>query len=137
MKAGTILLHRNFVFEDGSTRDKYLVVLGARDQIVLVAKTTSNGARYRNDHGCQSANQFPAFLLTAGCCCLPRSSWVCLGDFYELDSNALVGGITAGNIYRVGELTDELTRDLQFCAKNSDDISSHQESIVDASLAPA
>lgn len=137
MKPGTILLHKNFVFADGTTKDKYLVVLGNSSGVIVSAKTTSKGSRYRNDHGCQSGNYFPAFLLTAGCCCLPLNTWVCLGEFYEFQDTRLVQGITAGDIFRQGFLDDSLTRDIQFCAKGCDDISAHQEAVIDASLAPS
>ncbi|WP_124365470.1 hypothetical protein [Pseudomonas sp. R1-43-08] len=137
MQAGTVLLHKSFMFADGATKDKYLVVLGKAQGTVLAAKTTSKGHRYRNDFGCQSANQYPAFFLPAKSCCLPLNTWICLGDFYELKEDALIGGITSGNVFRVGLLGDTFTRDVQFCAKGCDDISSHQESIIDSSLAPA
>lgn len=44
---GHILFHRDFKFNDGATKDKYLVVLGKSDHHVVVAKTTSKGSRYR------------------------------------------------------------------------------------------
>jgi hypothetical protein len=134
VKPGKVLLHRSFVFADGETADKYLVVLGRVGDILLAVKTTSRGHRYRNDHGCQSANRFPAFLLTAGCCCFPKQTWVCLGDFYELDVNELVQKVTQGQVYQFGELPAELLRDIQFCAKGCDDLSAHRESLIDQSL---
>lgn len=137
MKPGTILLHKNFVFADGTTKDKYLVVLGNSSGVIVAAKTTSKGSRYRNEHGCQSGNYFPAFLLTAGCCCMPLNTWVCLSEFYEFQDTRLVQGVTAGDIFRQGLLGDSLTRDLQFCAKECDDISAHQEAVIVASLAPS
>ncbi|MDP2106516.1 MAG: hypothetical protein Q8J76_11030 [Desulfobulbaceae bacterium] len=134
MKSGTILLHKNFVFADGSTKDKYLVILGKGEGVFVAAKTTSKGHRYRNDHGCQSGNYYPAFLLTVGCCCLKLNSWICLGEFYELDEGKLLQGVVAGNVFRQGYLKDSLIRDVQFCAKGCDDISVYQEAIIDASL---
>ncbi|MNF49571.1 hypothetical protein D3C84_308460 [compost metagenome] len=128
------MLHKDFVFADGSVKDKYLVILGGRGGIVVAAKTTSKGHRYRNDHGCQSGSYYPAFLLTVGCCCLKLNSWICLGDFYEIDEGRLLQGVVAGNIFRQGYLEDGLTRDVQFCAKECDDITVYQESIINASL---
>lgn len=134
MAPGTILLHKNFAFSDGETKDKFLVILGMNESVAVVAKTTSKGNRYRLDHGCQAGSHYPAFLLTVGCCCLPLNTWICLGELYELDIEHLRRGIGAGDIYRRGILNNELARSVQFCAKNCDDISAHQEVIIDACL---
>ncbi|MBF22853.1 MAG: hypothetical protein CML18_04325 [Pusillimonas sp.] len=134
MRPGAILLHKNFVFSDGTTKDKYLIVLGLSAGIVVTVKTTSKGHRYRNDHGCQSGNFYPAFLLTVGCCALPLNTWVCLTEFYELQETELTQGISSGEVFRFGYLDTELTKDLQFCAKGCDDISIYQESIIDSSI---
>jgi len=127
-------LHKDFVFSDGSTKDKFLVVLGRVDDVVLAVKTTSQGHRYRNDFGCQAGSRFPAFFLTQGSCCFPKATWVCLGDFYQINAANLYGNLTQGRVYVYGELAAELLRDLQFCAKGSDDISAFAESIIDVSL---
>lgn len=135
MNPGAILFHKQFVFADGASADKYLVVLANAGGKVLAAKTTSNGKRYRNDHGCQSGSYFAAFLLTAGCCCLPKSTWVCFNDFYELDLATLQQRVVNGDVRQFGALAPELTRDLLFCAASTDDISAHQEALVRAHLA--
>lgn len=137
MKPGTIYLHKDFVFQDGTTKDKYLVVLGnLNNGTVLVAKTTSQGHHYRIDFGCQSANRFPAFFFPVSSRCFQKNTWVCLSEFYELSENHLVQGLAAGGIYKLSHLGNPFTRDLQFCAKGSDDISAAQEAMIDGSLAP-
>ncbi|MBB3103749.1 hypothetical protein [Azomonas macrocytogenes] len=131
---GKVLLDKKFVFSDGSTKEKYLVIIGKVDHTLIAVKTTSKGHRYRNDFGCQSGNYYPAFLLPAGSCCFPLNTWVCLGDFYELKANELQAKMVAGQVYRCGEIPRELIRDIQFCAKGCDDISGYQEGIIDQSL---
>lgn len=133
---GSILLHKNFRFEDGATADKYLVVLGDQDNSLVVAKTTSKGDRYRNDFGCQAGNRFPAFYLPRGSCCLPKCTWICLGHFYELKTAKVAALIVANDIVRMGHLSAEQARDVQFCAIGSDDISQAHETWVRASLVP-
>lgn len=134
MNPGTILFHKHFVFADGTAADKYLVVLAKTASLLLVAKTTSRGTRYRLDHGCQAGNYFAAFLLTVGCCCLPKNTWICFDEFYELKIPALQSGIVAGSIRQYGLLTPDLTRDVQACAVSTDDISSAQEALVRSHL---
>lgn len=136
MTPGTIYLHKAFLFSDGTCKDKYLVVLGnLKNGIVLVAKTTSQGHHYRNDFGCQSANRFAAFFFPANSTCFQKNTWVCLSDFYELSENQLTQGLATGDVFRIGHLGNIFTRDVQFCAKGSDDISAAQESMIDGSLA--
>lgn len=132
MTPGTILFHEQFVFRDGAAADKYLVVLAKTTNVVLVAKTTSNGIRYRLDHGCQAGSYFAAFLLTAGCCCLPLNTWICFSEFYELEFSAIQNGIVGGSIRQYGLLDSELTKDVQACAANTDDIATEQEALIRA-----
>lgn len=136
MTPGTVYLHKDFLFADGTTKDKYLVVLGnLKNGIVLAAKTTSQGHHYRNDFGCQSANRFAAFFFPANSTCFQKNTWVCLSDFYEISENQLTQGLAIGDVFRIGHLGNTFTRDLQFCAKGSDDLSEVQESMIDGSLA--
>jgi hypothetical protein len=132
MIPGRILFHKQFVFSDGASADKYLVVLGVTGNSLVVAKTTSKGRNYRNDHGCQAGSYFPAFLLTAGCCCLPLNTWICLGEFYELKKSQVSGGIVTGAIRMYGLLTPDLIKDVQVCAVSTDDISAAQEGMIRA-----
>lgn len=134
MTPGTILFHKNFVFADGASADKYLVVLASAPSHVLVAKTTSKGTRYRIDHGCQAGSYFAAFLLTQGCCCLPKNTWICLNEFYELNLTQVQGKVIDGAIRQYGLLAPELTKDVQVCASQTDDITSAQECLIRAHL---
>lgn len=134
MTPGAILFHRNFVFPDGASADKYLVILAATPQVLLAAKTTSKGSRYRNDHGCQAGSYFAAFLLTSGCCCLPKNTWVCLDEYYELPIPLVQSKVVSGDINQYGLLPSELTRDIQACAVTTDDISASQEALIRAHI---
>jgi hypothetical protein len=130
MRAGDVIFHKKFVFHDGGIADKFLVVLGAGATIVVAAKTTSQGKRYRNDHGCQSGSYFPAFLLTAGCCFLPKNTWICFSEFYELSLEKLYRRMSAGDVYRAGVLDGELAMDVQVCASQCDDLSQAHEALI-------
>lgn len=132
MQPGAILFHKQFAFRDGATADKLLVVLGVTPKHLILVKTTSKGARYRNDHGCQAGNRFSAFLLTVGCCFLSKNTWVCLSEFYEISIEAISKKIVAGDVHRLGLLPNNLTLDVQHCASQCDDISQAQEAIVRA-----
>jgi hypothetical protein len=130
MLPGHVLLHKNFVFPDGASANKYLVVLGKSQHSIVVAKTTSNGSRYRNDHGCQSANRFPAFLLTRGCCFFPSNTWVCMSEFYEFETDELQSKLIKGIVYRAGVLEPDIIRSVQVCAVECQDITQAHEATI-------
>lgn len=130
MQPGAIFLHKQYAFQDGGIADKYFVVLGEDSGILVAAKTTSKGDRYRNEHGCQSGNYFAAFMLTKGCCALPLNTWICLSEFYEFSMRDLQSKLIAGTVFSHSALKPELTLDVQFCAIGCDDISSTQEGAV-------
>lgn len=133
MLPGTVLLYKGFVFNDGAAADKYIIVIGSTASSAIVVKTTSNGTRYRNDHGCQAGNRFPAFLLTQGCCCFPKNTWVCIDEFYELPLQGLLAKVVAAqHVFRFGMLPRDITLDLQHCVATCDDISAAHEQVVRA-----
>ena len=134
MKPGTLFFHQNFKFHDGDSANKIIVVLGDLRGITLVVKTTSQGKRYLNDHGCQVNHRFPNFHLIKNCCFLEKSTWVVLDEFYELRHSELLQKHFSGQINRMGMLSEELTIDLLKCAIQSEDISAHQTKIVQKSL---
>jgi hypothetical protein len=135
MRSGDIFLHKQFAFRDGGVADKFFVVLGESSGILVAAKTTSKGHRYRNEHGCQAGSYFAAFMLTRGCCVLAHDTWVCLSEFYEFTLNNLTSKLVSGTVYAHGSLNEELTLDVQFCAAGCDDISQNQEKAVRDSIA--
>jgi len=136
MKPGSIFFHPQFLFHDGSRADKLVFVLGGTASKIVVAKTTSQDRYRRLDHGCQGGDHYPGFLLTYGCCFLTKNTWLCFNEFYEFDLIELQSRMVGGTIYRLGEISAELTRDAQACAVSTDDISFDQEQIVRSSFVP-
>jgi hypothetical protein len=134
MTPGTLFFDRHFRFHDGEEGQKILVALGTSHGVTIVVKTTSQGRRYRNDFGCQADHRFPNFHLVKGCCCLSKSTWVCLDEYYEFKDSELLQKHFSGDINRIGLLTDEITVALMECALQSEDISPHQTNIVQTAL---
>lgn len=134
MTPGTLFFDRHFQFHDGEEGQKILVALGTVHGVTVVVKTTSQGRRYRNDFGCQADHRFPNFHLVKGCCCLSKSTWVCLDEYYEFKDSELLQKHFSGDINRIGLLTDEITVALMECALQSEDISPRQTNIVQTAL---
>lgn len=130
----TFFFDRHFQFYDGEEGRKILLTVGTAHGITLVVKTTSQGRRYRNDFGCQANHRFPNFYLVRGCCCLSKSTWVALDEFYEIRDAELLQKHYSGDVNRIGTLPDQLAIDLMKCALQSDDISPRQAGIARGAL---
>jgi hypothetical protein len=63
MNPGHILFHKNFLFHDGQTADKYLVILsdGANGRYLVVPTTTKPKGK-GTISGCQSKDRYPNFF---------------------------------------------------------------------------
>ena len=128
MRPGTFLVDPNFTFEDGTTSKKIFITLSvASNGIYIVAKMTSNGARYGITHGCQISDRFPNYFLVKGSCFLKESTWIQFETFYELTRTELSRKITSGEIWKIGELTLEETKLLLGCCSYAEDLSGYQE----------
>lgn len=130
MTPGSIILHDNFVFQDGVVGKKYLIILASHNGESLMVKTTSQGSRYLNDYGCQLTHRFPHFHLVRGCCCFPLPTWVCLDEFYLFKDKDLLVKHFKGDVYKFGDLTAEIHNELLGCAQKSDDISELHANII-------
>ncbi len=130
MTPGTFFVDKHFRFHDGEEAQKILVALGTNHGVTIVVKTTSRGARYRNDYGCQADHRFPNFHLVKGCCCLSKPTWVCLDEYYEFKDSELLQRHFSGDVNRIGELPDVITIELMECALSTDDISGRQAGMV-------
>jgi hypothetical protein len=127
---GVFLVDADFVFHDGDTAQKILVTLGTLEGVSLTVKTTSKGACYALDYGCQSHNRFPCFHLPKNSCCLPLPTWICLDEFYELKDSVLVQRHFSGRVRHIGTLPQNILEQLLECVLECDDISPSQKKIV-------
>ena len=134
MIPGTLFFDREFVFHDQDEAEKIFVVLGRRDGVTVVAKTTSQGRLYKNEYGCQGGHRFPNFHLPLGSCCLPKPTWICFHEFYDFRDTELLQKHFSGTVNRIGTLADGITLELLECALQSEDISGRQTEIVKAAL---
>jgi hypothetical protein len=135
MDPGTLFIFENFVFHDGESANKIIVVLGSSKATTLVVKTTSKGNRYLNDHGCQSHHRFQNFhLALRSCPVLSKPTWIVLNEFYELKHTILIQKSFSNELKRIGVLSDSLTLDLLNCVLQSDDINPNQTNIIQTSI---
>jgi hypothetical protein len=132
---GSVFFDTEFVFHDGEQGEKLFIVLGCLNGIHVIAKTTSRGARYGTEPGCQPDDRFHNFYLPHGSCDLDRATWVCLDELYEVSQGAALQKRFGGAIEHVCDLPAALTREIQDCALFSDDTTAFQQSAIEVSLA--
>ncbi|MGO7260790.1 hypothetical protein ACC691_11720 [Rhizobium johnstonii] len=134
MNPGSVFFDDLFQFKDGDIGEKLFVVLGSNNATYVVAKTTSNGKWYSANHGCQPADRFHNFHLSNKSCALKGATWVCLNEFYELNQNEVLQKKFSGGIKPVCDLSNVITRAIQDCACESEDITTSQLSAIQACL---
>lgn len=123
MTSGTVLLDRDFRFEDDSTKEKFVILLNdGSDGRYLAVKTTSQDRMYTYREGCQMDGRFPCFYLRQGRCCLPKDTWVQLDYFYEFDATELAQRVLVERVVHLGVLPYALRTELVKCALESPDI---------------
>lgn len=131
MTPGTILCDDEFVFSDGGTGKKLLIVLNDGESgSYIVIKTTSKSDFKGNDYGCQSDDRYPNFFCPKGSCCLKQDTWIQLDQFFEFKAHELMSKHFTGKIKRIGVLTDRILKDLLDCAIECDDISLKQAKVL-------
>ncbi|MGH6936303.1 MAG: hypothetical protein ACRED2_09000 [Methylocella sp.] len=134
MNPGSIFFDEEFAFQDGKTGEKLFVVLGTANSVSVIAKTTSQQHGRGTVYGCQPEDRFHNFYLPPKCCYLNSSTWVCLDEFYELNSTKALQKKFMGQIKPVCDLSDEIIRGIQDCAILSKDITPAQAAIIRACL---
>ncbi|MEQ1945160.1 hypothetical protein ABMA32_22335 [Mesorhizobium sp. VNQ89] len=134
MNPGSVFFDEEFVFHDGETGEKLFVILGTVGTVSVMVKTTSQQHGRGTTFGCQPADRFHNFFLPPQSCYLRGTTWVCLNEFYELDSKRALQKRFDGKIKPVCDLEASLIRAIQDCSLISDDISAAHADIVRACL---
>ncbi len=136
MTPGTFLFDDNFQFHDGAKGKKIFVLLnnGSSGEY-LTAKTTSRGDRYGIQYGCQILDRFPNFYFVRGSCFLKDNTWVQLDAFYEFGAADLLQKVMSNHIKRIGVIDTAQMAQLLTCASHAEDLTQHQESIVNETMA--
>lgn len=134
MTPGSVFFDKDFHFHDGASGKKLFVVLGSDKGVCVVAKTTSQSYGKGITYGCQPNDRFHNFYLPLNSCYLDKNTWICLNEFYELKQSDLLQKRFKGIVCHLFDLTPQITREVQDCALQSEDISTRQEKIVALNL---
>ncbi len=136
MNPGTILHDQKFLFTDGTTGNKLIILLTSQvdGYFYIAAKTTSREKYKKKNSGCQHKDAHPNFFIPRGTSSFPIDTWVSLSEFYDLKSKELLQRHFTGDIKTIGDLDINLTKKLLICSLQSEDITLHQEAAIKATL---
>lgn len=126
LAVGEVLHDPAFVFRDGETGNKLLVVLAIEGGICLVARTTSQPQRKSRSYGCHHEDAQPNFYLPLEARIFPKDTWLCLDYLTELQADAMQASVNAGQIKSRTRITPGVLREMLDCAANADDTSQTQ-----------
>lgn len=131
LQVGEILFDPNFVFPDGHTKGKLLIIL-ARSQAndYIVARTTSNPQRKSFNYGCHNDEPDPNFSIPQTTGAFPKDTWVCLDYLLDMDNLKLEAEVTAGRIAQKGLLRTEILKGVMACATGAEDIDGRQATAI-------
>lgn len=126
---GTILFHKNFVYEDGTAGRKYLILLNTpkKNDPYLVVKTTSQRKNKPQTAGC--IERLSLFFIPARTAFFPVDTWV---QLYSLEAVDQDYATKSPHIEEVGNLKQEVIAGIIDCLLKTqgDDIPAYQMKLL-------
>ena len=127
---GAVLHWEGFEFEDGTTANKYFVVLGAKpghDCLVVIATSQRKGKSYQP--GCH-ANEGYYHIPGSGKDFFPKDTWLLLMECKVLRSAEVVKAGMAGTLRVADTLRGQLANEIRNCLKRVEDVSPAQLTLL-------
>lgn len=132
MEFGTILFHEDYVFPDGESARKYLIVLNKpnpnNNDPLIVAKTTSNHIRGETRFGC--SKDAATFHIPGKHDYFPIDTWILLYDVQPLLYVDLWKDFHSGLCKKCGSLKIEIQKLLLKCIYENKDIEIQYKKLI-------
>ncbi len=123
---GAVLHWKDFTFEDGTTKNKYFVVLGAKPASdCLMAIATSQPKRRSYQPGCH-ANEGYFHIPGGSKDYFPKDTWLLLMEFQILRLAEVVSAGVQKVLTVEGTLRQQLANEIRNCLRRIDDVSQAQ-----------
>lgn len=123
MKAGDVFYFINFKFDDGSARNKLLIILNTpvEDEPFLVCLTTSQAKKWRlNKLGCYSEQNY--YFVDSLQENFEKDTWIVFERIYEVDAAKLLNSHFKDGSVKLFELQPDLWKALKNCIAKSRDV---------------
>jgi len=128
MKPGMVLFCKNFVFEDGTHKNKLFIILShPRDNICLAVKTTSQ-KKWRDDkkEGCNNKDGYFFVKGSSNNKFFEEDTWVIMEQVLLFKCENIKAALDSGDVIVITNLAAPFVGELRNCLKSSDDISEEQ-----------
>lgn len=123
LQIGAVLDWDKFPFEDGSSKDKLFVVLGAKQGADYLLVITTSQKHQRNfDPGCNAGDGY-YFIPGGGKDFFYKDTWVLLASPLPTRTTELVAKSFSDEIRVVGNLRHDVANAIRNCLKQVDDVS--------------
>lgn len=122
----------NFLFDDGTFKNKFVICLnGGTQNNHIVAVITSQAKWYFRQPGCQLLHKLPFFLIPQGSeTFLLKDSYVQLDEIRIYNRSELLQMCLSGSANLAGVLNPNLAKAVISCASNAEDISDEQAEVL-------
>ena len=131
LKVGAIFYHRDFEFEDGTKRNKYLVVLGAKpDHDYLCVLTTTQQRKNKAERGCHHKPRTYFFIPGDGKNFFPKNTWIVLSNPFIMNRSEVIKKGMQNIVQIKANLKDNIAGEIRNCLKSSRDISKKQRELL-------
>lgn len=125
---GELFYYPNYVFPDGSQRNKYVLLMGQTPGgDWILARTTSRAYGRPQEPRCHHGNPYPSFYLDTASGILPLVSWLALDRLDDHDAEEFRIRLEAGQIQPAGAMPRTLFCEALACAASADDTRRVQE----------
>lgn len=131
MKRGEIIFSKNFKFPNGSTAEKFLIVLNKAsiDHPHLLLLTTSQQWKRKIEPGCYAKENY--FVIKEKHDWFDKATWVLFDRIVEYSFKKEIEEHFKYNLETKAFLKDNTIRAIISCLKQSDDITPYQMSLLD------
>lgn len=125
---GHIYHFGNFVFNNGESKNKYLLVLAVSRSDDYIFRLLTSRQHGRPTHPpCHCGNPYPSFYLDTAGGILSKQSWLDLGKQDDYYGPSFDSKLSAGQITLIGPIGKPLFRAALECVAQADDTTFAQE----------
>lgn len=123
LRIGAVLDWDDFVFPDGSSKDKLLLVLGAKQgHNYLLVLATSKPHQRHFEPGCNAGDGY-YFIPGGGKDFFNKDTWIILSEPQIANAAEMLSAFMGRRVRVIDNLRDQLTNAIRNCLKLVDDVS--------------
>lgn len=129
IKKGAVFHWQDYIFDNGKTANKFLVILGCKTGCnYLAVIATSQPSRRRYDPGCNSSAGY--YHIPGGKDWFLKDTWLLLSAPREISPSEFLKNSISGVISHKVQLREDMANAISNCIKSCDDISEYYISLL-------